>query len=65
MFGEDDNLEVLAPKKRGRPRIYPISNDPPKPKREQGRPKTVDVEVKEAENRHSKVCEKNERALSL
>ena len=63
VFNADEDLEVLAPKKRGRPRKYPISNDPPKPKRKPGRPKSIEVEVKEGESRKHKVCEKylNER----
>ena len=57
VFNDDITPEVL-PKKRGRPRKYPISDDPPKPKMKRGRPKLIDVEVKEGENRHSKVCVK-------
>jgi len=46
-------------RKRGRPRKHrDISADPPVPKRKRGRPKTVDVEVKEGEKRSSKVSEK-------
>ena len=58
VFNADEDLEVFAPKKRGRPRKYPISNDPPKPKRKPGRPKSIEVEVKEGESRKHKVCEK-------
>ena len=54
VFEGDKDLGVLVPK-RGRPRKYPISNDPPKPKRKPGRPKSIEVEVKEGESRKHKV----------
>ncbi len=57
VFDGDKDLGVLVPRKRGRPK-KDISLEPPKPKRERGRPKTVDVEVKEGESRKNKVVEK-------
>jgi len=52
VFDGDKDLGILVPKKRGRPRKTPISNDPPKPKRARGRPKTLNDE--EAANRRTK-----------
>ena len=53
-----DIIDVLPPKKRGRPRKYPLSNDPPKAKLKPGRPIKYIVDVKEGEIRKHKVCEK-------
>ena len=57
VFNDDITPEVL-PKKRGRPRKYPISDDPPKPKNKPGRPMKHFVDVKEGESRKNKVVEK-------
>ena len=55
VFNDDITPEVL-PKKRGRPRKYPISDDPPKPKMKRGRPKLIDVDANEKKKLRNKLC---------
>ena len=55
VFNKDIALEVL-PKKRGRPRKYPISDDPPKPKNKRGRSKLIDVNANEKKKLRNKIC---------
>ena len=55
VFNDDIVPEVL-PKKRGRPRKYPISDDPPKPKMKRGRPKLIDVDANEKKKLRNKLC---------
>ena len=49
VFNNDIAPEVL-PKKRGRPRKYPISDDPPKPKMKRGRFKSINVDAMKKRN---------------
>ena len=55
VFIEDRTSEVL-PKKRGRPRKYPISDDAPKPKMKRGRSKLIDVDANEKRKLRNKLC---------
>ena len=57
VFNENSTPEVL-PKKRGRPRKYPISDHPLKPKNKPGRPMKHFIDVKEGESRKNKVVVK-------
>ena len=61
VFEENKELNVLIPKKRGRPKkekLFEEVEKIPKVKRPIGRPKSIDIEVKEGENRKNKVCVK-------
>jgi hypothetical protein len=61
VFEENKDLSILKPKKRGRPKkekLFEEVEKIPKVKKAIGRPKSIDIDIKEGENRKNKVCVK-------